>query len=178
MTSTGAPGAKAALEWLAAVAPDPDACRWEWERNPDGVALLPAGRRWDVPILPRELGHPTLDVLTRLIDRPGPVLSDFGDARMGCFVPPPGGAARSGTSCRAHPVASDSRAAPDRCPSPRSAGQPRRASSMTTSTALPDLCAVRAAAPRPRTPPRPSPHGPTGSSRSPRSAVPDGRSNP
>ncbi|MFD0022486.1 hypothetical protein [Streptomyces sp. NPDC058382] len=82
------PGVKAAVEWLASVAPDPDACRREWERNPRGIALLPAGRRWDVLILPAELGYPTLDVLTRLIDRPGPVLSDFGEARMGFFVPP------------------------------------------------------------------------------------------
>ncbi|MEE4490628.1 hypothetical protein [Streptomyces sp. BE230] len=85
MTGTGV---KAAVEWLASVAPDPGACRREWERNPRGIALLPAGRRWDVLILPGELGYPTLDVLTRLIDRPGPVLSDFGDARMGFFVPP------------------------------------------------------------------------------------------
>lgn len=86
-------GAKSAVEWLASVAPDPDACRWEWERNPLGVALLPAGRLWDVLILPGELGYPTLDVLTRVIDRPGPVLADFGDARMGFFVP-------SGTATR------------------------------------------------------------------------------
>ncbi|MCX4642844.1 MULTISPECIES: hypothetical protein [unclassified Streptomyces] len=80
-------GAKSAVEWLASVAPDPDACRWDWEGNPLGVALLPAGRLWDVLILPGELGYPTLDVLTRVIDRPGPVLADFGDARMGFFVP-------------------------------------------------------------------------------------------
>lgn len=85
---TGSGAAKTAVEWLASVAPDPDACRWEWERNPLGVALLPAGRRWDVLILPGELGYPTLDVLTRLVDRPGPVLADFGEARMGFFVPP------------------------------------------------------------------------------------------
>ncbi|WP_406384328.1 hypothetical protein [Streptomyces sp. NBC_01618] len=81
-------GVKAAVEWLASVAPDPDAFRREWERNPRGVALLPAGRCWDVLILPGGPGCPTLDVLTRLIDRPGPVLSDYGDARMGFFVPP------------------------------------------------------------------------------------------
>ncbi|MER5441722.1 hypothetical protein [Streptomyces sp. NPDC002790] len=80
-------GDKAAVEWLVSVAPDPDACRWEWERNPHGVALLPAGERWDVLILPGELGYPTLDVLRRVIDRPGPVLADFGAARMGFFVP-------------------------------------------------------------------------------------------
>lgn len=80
--------ARAAVEWLASAAPDPAACRWDWERDPRGIALLPAGRRWDVLILPGELGYPTLDVLTRLIDRPGPVLADFGEARMGFFVPP------------------------------------------------------------------------------------------
>ncbi|MDT9690959.1 hypothetical protein Q5762_21930 [Streptomyces sp. P9(2023)] len=85
---SGSGAAKTAVEWLASVAPDPDACRWEWERNPLGIALLPAGRRWDVLILPGELGYPTLDVLTRLVDRPGPVLADFGESRMGFFVPP------------------------------------------------------------------------------------------
>ncbi|MFK0220695.1 hypothetical protein ACIQWN_21190 [Streptomyces vinaceus] len=79
---------KTAVEWLVSVAPDPDTCRWEWERNPLGVALLPAGRRWDVLILPGELGQAALDVLTLLLDRPGPVLADPGDARLGFFVPP------------------------------------------------------------------------------------------
>lgn len=60
----------------------------EWARNPRGMALLPAGKRWDVLIVPGELAHPTLDVLTRLIDRPGPVLADFGESRTGFFVPP------------------------------------------------------------------------------------------
>ncbi|MET7681584.1 hypothetical protein [Streptomyces sp. NPDC005423] len=85
--------AKTAVEWLASVAPDPEACRWEWERNPRKIALLPAGKAWDVLILPGELGYPTLDVLTRVIDQLGPVLVDFGDARMG-FLVPPGTAAR------------------------------------------------------------------------------------
>ncbi|MEU7112639.1 hypothetical protein [Streptomyces sp. NPDC046182] len=85
---TGSGAAKTAVEWLASVSPDPGACRWEWERSPLGIALLPAGKRWDVLILPGELGYPTLDVLTRLVDRPGPVLADFGEARMGFFVPP------------------------------------------------------------------------------------------
>ncbi|KPC83745.1 MULTISPECIES: hypothetical protein [Streptomyces] len=97
MTGTGA---KAAVAWLASVAPDPGRCRREWERNPHGMALLPAGKRWDVLIVPGELGHPTLDVLTRLLDSPGPVLADFGDSRMG-FLVPPGTAARwSGTGIR------------------------------------------------------------------------------
>ncbi|MEU8538648.1 hypothetical protein AB0C52_01390 [Streptomyces sp. NPDC048717] len=79
---------RSAVEWLVSAAPDPDACRFEWERNPHGVALLPAGRQWDVLILPAALGHPTLEILTRLAGRPGPVLADFGDARTGFFVPP------------------------------------------------------------------------------------------
>ncbi|MEV6652798.1 hypothetical protein [Streptomyces sp. NPDC051219] len=93
-------GAETAVEWLASVAPDPDACRWEWEHNPLGVALLPAGRRWDVLIMPGELGYPTLDVLTRILARPGPVLAGFGDARMGFFVPPGTAARWIGTGVR------------------------------------------------------------------------------
>ncbi|MET8766725.1 hypothetical protein [Streptomyces sp. NPDC004658] len=86
-------GAKTAVAWLASVAPDPEACRREWERNPLGVALLPAGKAWDVLILPGDLGYPTLDVLTRILDQLGPVLADFGDNRVG-FLVPPGTAAR------------------------------------------------------------------------------------
>ncbi|MFD3935088.1 hypothetical protein ACFWSF_10645 [Streptomyces sp. NPDC058611] len=90
------PGAKTAVEWLVSAAPDPGACRREWERSPLGAALLPAGRRWDVLIVPAELGQSTLDVLGFLVDRPGPVLADFGAARpsgtpmprLGFFVPP------------------------------------------------------------------------------------------
>ncbi|MFB8071883.1 hypothetical protein [Streptomyces californicus] len=82
------PETKAAVAWLTSAAPDPGACRWEWERDPRGIVLLPAGRRWDVLILPAVLGYPTLDVLTRLVDRPGPVLADSAEARMGFFVPP------------------------------------------------------------------------------------------
>ncbi|MFD4524173.1 hypothetical protein ACFWP7_09665 [Streptomyces sp. NPDC058470] len=93
-------GAKTAVDWLASVAPDPEACRWEWERNPLGIALLPAGKAWDVLILPGELGYPTLDVLTRVIDQLGPVLVDFGDARMGFFVPAGTAARWLGTGVR------------------------------------------------------------------------------
>ncbi|ARP72603.1 hypothetical protein LK07_25735 [Streptomyces pluripotens] len=94
-------GAKTAVEWLASVAPDPDACRWEWERNPLGVALLPAGKAWDLLILPGDLGYPTLDVLTRILDRPGPVLVDPGGNRVGFFVPPGTAARWLGTGIRA-----------------------------------------------------------------------------
>ncbi|MGV9348558.1 hypothetical protein ACWDSD_27845 [Streptomyces spiralis] len=86
-------GAKTAVEWLASVAPDPRACRRAWQRDPRGVALLPAGRAWDVLVLPAELGCPTLDVLTRVLDQVGPVMAGFGDGRLG-FLVPPGTAAR------------------------------------------------------------------------------------
>ncbi|WP_069814914.1 hypothetical protein [Streptomyces sp. TP-A0874] len=82
-------GERNALGWLCSAAPDPAECRREWESDPRGVALLPAGRLWDVLILPGELGYPTFDVLTGQPDRrPGPVLADFGQRRMGFFVPP------------------------------------------------------------------------------------------
>jgi hypothetical protein len=97
----GSAGAKSAVEWLASVTHDPDSVRREWEENPLGVALLPAGRKWDVLILGSALGYPTLDVLTRLVDLPGPVLADFGDARIGFFVPPGTAARWLGTGVRA-----------------------------------------------------------------------------
>ncbi|MFJ5839583.1 hypothetical protein ACIQGO_22950 [Streptomyces shenzhenensis] len=93
-------GAKTAVDWLASVAPDPESCRWEWERSAHGVALLPAGKAWDVLILPGDLGFPTLDVLTRILDQPGPVLVDFGDNRVGFFVPPGTAARWLGTGIR------------------------------------------------------------------------------
>ncbi|MFJ5550434.1 hypothetical protein [Streptomyces sp. NPDC093225] len=101
MARSESPATKSAVEWLVSVAPDPDACRWDWERNPLGVALLPAGRYWDVLILPGALGRPALDVLARLVTRPGPVLADFGDSRLGFFVPAGTAACWLGTGVRA-----------------------------------------------------------------------------
>lgn len=93
-----------AIDWLVSVAPDPNDCREEWQRGPLGVALLPAGWRWDVLIVSDPLGYPTLDVLGACLDRPGPVLAGFGDGRLGFFVPP-GTATRwlgSGVRCVGH----------------------------------------------------------------------------
>ncbi|MGW1073985.1 hypothetical protein [Streptomyces sp. NPDC002537] len=98
---SGGAGTRSAVEWLASAAPHPGTCRWEWERNPLGIALLPAGRIWDVLILASELGYPTLDVLTGCTDEVGPVLADFGDSRMGFFVPPGTAASWVATGVRA-----------------------------------------------------------------------------
>ncbi|MEC3997486.1 hypothetical protein VSR01_29895 [Actinacidiphila sp. DG2A-62] len=98
---SGGAGARSAVDWLVSVAPDPEGCRFEWERNPLGVTLLPAGRQWDVLIIGARLGYPALDVLGRMAERPGPVLADFEDARMGYFVPPGTAARWLGTGVRA-----------------------------------------------------------------------------
>ncbi len=83
MESTG-PGA--AVEWLAAAAPDPQACRREWQRSGLGVVLLPAGRCWDVLLVPGRLGRPAQRLLAGMT-RGGPVLLDPGDDSVGFFVP-------------------------------------------------------------------------------------------
>ncbi|WP_354642504.1 hypothetical protein [Kitasatospora camelliae] len=67
------------LTWLTQAAPDPQACRRSWERTGLGVALLPAGRRWDVLYVRARLGRPALDVLSAFTTRPagpGPVFAD------------------------------------------------------------------------------------------------------
>jgi hypothetical protein len=89
-----------AVGWLAAAAPDPEACRWEWERSALGVALLPAGRLWDVLVVNGELGRLAVDVLLGLVPEPGPVLADFGDHRYGFFVPTGTAARWVGTGVR------------------------------------------------------------------------------
>ncbi|WP_243761707.1 hypothetical protein [Streptomyces sp. YIM 98790] len=96
----GQPGPRSAMAWLAAAAPEPGACRWEWERNPRGVVLLPAGRRWDVLVLPPGIGHVTLEVLDGVSAPTGPVLADD-SARVGYFVPPGTAGRWIGTGVRA-----------------------------------------------------------------------------
>ena len=96
----GTMDARGAVEWLVAAAPDPDTCRWEWERSSTGIALLPAGRIWDVLIVPGELGRTTVDVLLRLVAGPGPVLADSEGFRVGFFVPPGTAARWVGTGVR------------------------------------------------------------------------------
>ncbi|NEA42284.1 hypothetical protein [Streptomyces sp. SID11385] len=76
-----------ALEWLANAAPEPAACLRRWERDPRGTTLLPAGRLWDVMVLPGSLGRATLEVLGRVVERPGPVLADAGRDCLGFLVP-------------------------------------------------------------------------------------------
>jgi hypothetical protein len=77
-----------AVEWLAAAAPNPRACKWEWDHG-DGVALLPAGRYWEVVSVPDELGLLALDLLWRpSLPVPGPTLVDIEAHRVGFFIPP------------------------------------------------------------------------------------------
>jgi len=53
-----------------------------------------------VLIVPGDLGRLTVDVLLRLDTEPGPVLVDFGDFRVGFFVPPGTAARWVGTGVR------------------------------------------------------------------------------
>jgi hypothetical protein len=77
-----------AVEWLAAAATDPRACKRQWDQDP-GTALLEAGRFWDVLSVPEDLGLCTLNVITRLPPRePGPTLVDRAARRVGFFLPP------------------------------------------------------------------------------------------
>jgi len=77
-----------AVEWLAAAATDPRACKRAWHRE-NGTAVLASGRFWDVLSVPEELGLLTLDVLLRTpLQEPGPTLADFAAHRVGFFLPP------------------------------------------------------------------------------------------
>ncbi|MGW0769328.1 hypothetical protein [Streptomyces sp. NPDC002676] len=76
------------VEWLAAAAADPRACKWEWDHG-EGTALLEAGRFWDVLSVPERLGMLTLDLLWRpALPVPGPTLVDTAAGRVGFFLPP------------------------------------------------------------------------------------------
>ncbi|WP_344289723.1 hypothetical protein [Streptomyces synnematoformans] len=78
-----------AEEWLSAAAPDPAACRRQWAHGENAVALLPAGRFWDVLNVPERLGVKALDELRRLPEQePGPTLGDFVGHRVSFFLPP------------------------------------------------------------------------------------------
>ncbi|MGP4088239.1 hypothetical protein [Streptomyces sp. KR55] len=78
-----------AMEWLAAAAQDPRACKKDWQHGSTGVHLLAAGRFWDVLIVPACLGlraADCLDGIPRLV--PGPVLLDERRQQVGFFLPP------------------------------------------------------------------------------------------
>ncbi|EDY44323.2 conserved hypothetical protein [Streptomyces sp. SPB074] len=75
------------MAWLANAAPDPARCLSRWESDSRGIALLPAGRAWDVLVVPGPLGRATLDVLGRLTERHGPVLADAARDHLGFLVP-------------------------------------------------------------------------------------------
>ncbi|GHE05383.1 hypothetical protein GCM10010339_41070 [Streptomyces alanosinicus] len=86
------------VEWLAAAAVDPRSCAWQWDHG-EGIALLEAGRFWDVLSVPDRLGLLTLDLLWRPgAPVPGPTLVDTAAGRVGFFLPPDpsGGWAGSG----------------------------------------------------------------------------------
>ncbi|MFF9283120.1 hypothetical protein [Streptomyces griseosporeus] len=76
------------VEWLAAAAGDPRGCKRAWDHG-EGVALLAAGRFWDVLSVPDRLGLLALDLLWQpSLPIPGPTLVDTAAHRVGFFLPP------------------------------------------------------------------------------------------
>ncbi|MGW0823617.1 hypothetical protein [Streptomyces sp. NPDC002845] len=79
--------AKQAMEWLAAAASNPQACKRQW-RGESGISVLACGRFWDVLSVPEELGVLALDTLLCIPQAPGPALADAAARRVGFFLPP------------------------------------------------------------------------------------------
>ncbi|MFC4503889.1 MULTISPECIES: hypothetical protein [Streptomyces] len=76
------------VEWLSAAAKDPRVCKRDWDRG-EGIALLAAGRYWDVLSVPDRLGLLALDLLWQPgLPVPGPTLVDTAAHRVGFFLPP------------------------------------------------------------------------------------------
>jgi hypothetical protein len=75
------------MEWLAAAATDPRACKRQWHGT-TGTTVLACGRFWDVLSVPQQLGLMALDALLCIPQAPGPALADFVACRVGFFLPP------------------------------------------------------------------------------------------
>jgi hypothetical protein len=76
------------IEWLAAASDNPQACKAEWRRH-TGIALLAAGRMWDVLIAPQALGLRASSLLDELAWlAPGPSLLDNRRHEVGFLLPP------------------------------------------------------------------------------------------
>ncbi|MEU0335603.1 hypothetical protein [Streptomyces sp. NPDC006193] len=92
---------KRGVEWLAAAAADPRSCKWQWDHG-EGIALLEAGRFWDVLSVPERMGLLALDLLWRPGSSvPGPTLVDTAAGRVGFLLPPDpsGGWVGAGLRC-------------------------------------------------------------------------------
>lgn len=88
------------MEWLAAASEDPGACKQEWQNGSTGVALLEAGRFWDVLIVPEQLGLRVADLLEELpLLEPGPCLLDARRRHVGFLLPPEPQTVWIGTGC-------------------------------------------------------------------------------
>lgn len=79
---------KRGMEWLSAVADDPELCRKHWADDPRRPHALPTGVAFDVVVTEQRLGVETFDQLERRRMPVGPVLIDRAARRMGFFLPP------------------------------------------------------------------------------------------
>ncbi|MFF3819420.1 bifunctional DNA primase/polymerase [Streptomyces bluensis] len=74
------------IQWLSAVAEDPELCRARWADDPRQPYTLPTGRLFDVVVTNQRIGMETFDQLERRGMPVGPVMIDYGAKRMGFFL--------------------------------------------------------------------------------------------
>jgi hypothetical protein len=74
------------VQWLSEAAEDPETCRKEWASDPRLPYALPAGRLFDVVVVPQRLGMEIFDQLVRRAMPFGPVMIDHGSRQMGFFL--------------------------------------------------------------------------------------------
>ncbi|MFL4907343.1 bifunctional DNA primase/polymerase [Streptomyces sp. MMS24-I2-30] len=75
------------IQWLSAVAEDPELCRARWADDPRKPYALPTGRLFDVVVTSQRIGMEAFDQLQRQNMPVGPAVIDYAAKRTGFFLP-------------------------------------------------------------------------------------------
>ncbi|WP_369389749.1 bifunctional DNA primase/polymerase [Streptomyces sp. CG1] len=75
------------VQWLSAVAEDPELCRARWADDPRQPCTLPTGRLFDVVVTNQRIGMETFDQLERRNMPIGPAVIDYVAKQTGFFLP-------------------------------------------------------------------------------------------